>query len=110
MKGVWDAKGIVGESIAKQHRLVVSKMVMWTKWREIIRPDKRTKWWKLREKIQNGFREKVLESRIMQSEGGYEVVANKIRDTVRELLGAVSGRKWREDRRHGGRMTKYSRW
>ena len=58
----------------------------------------KNKWWKLREKeMQNQFREKVLESRIMESEGGYEVIANKIRDTARELLGAVPGRRWRED-------------
>ena len=48
--------------------------------------------------MQIRFREKVLEGRIMESEGGYEVVANKIRDTAKELLGAVSGRRWREDR------------
>ena len=65
----------------------------------MIRPEKRTKWWKLREKMmQIRFREKVLEGRIMESEGGYEVVANKIRDTAKELLGAVSGTRWREDR------------
>ena len=37
MKEVWDAKVIAGESIAKQRRLVVSKMVMRTKWRKLIR-------------------------------------------------------------------------
>ena len=97
-KKVWDTKVIMGESIAKQHRLVVSKMVMWTKWRKTTRPEKRMKWLKLREKeIQNQFREKVLESRIMESEGGYEAVTNGIRDTARELLGAVSGKRGRED-------------
>ena len=40
MKEEWDAKVIAAESIAKQHRLLVSKMVMWTKWRKIIRPEK----------------------------------------------------------------------
>ena len=52
MKEVWDAKVIAGETIAKQHRLVVSRMVMWKKWRKKIRPEKRTKLWKLREKMQ----------------------------------------------------------
>ena len=47
--------------------------------------------------MQIRFREKVLEGRIMESEIGYEVVASKIRDTAKELLGAVSGRRWRED-------------
>ena len=98
MKEVWDTKVITGESIAKQHRLIVSKMVMWTKWRKTTRQEKRTKWWKLREKeIQNQFREKVLESGIVESEGGYEAVTNGIRDTARELLGAASGKGGRED-------------
>ena len=99
MKEVWDTKVIMGGSVAKQHRLVVSKMVMWTKWRKTTRPEKRTKWRKLRKKeIQNQFREKVPESGIMESEGGYEAVANGIRDTARELLGAASGKRGREDR------------
>ena len=71
MKKVWDAKVKAAESIAKQHRLVVSTMVMWTKWRKTIRPEKSTKWWMLREKMmQIWFREKVLEGRIMEREGG----------------------------------------
>ena len=40
---------------------------------------------------------KVLESGIMESEGGYEAVANGIRNTARELLGAASGERGRED-------------
>ena len=99
MKEVWDTKVIMGEGVTKQHRLVVSKLVMWTKWRKTTRQEKRTKWWKLREKeIQNQFREKVLESRIIESEGGYEAVANRIRDTTRELLGYMLGKREREDR------------
>ena len=71
MKEVRDTKVITGESVAKEHRLVVSKMVMWTKWRKTPRAEKRTKCWKLREKeIQTQFRQKVLESRVMESEGG----------------------------------------
>ena len=34
----------------------------------------------------------------MESEGGYEVVANGIKDTARELLDAASGKRGREDR------------
>ena len=32
----------------------------------------------------------------MESEGGYEVIASKVRNTAKELLGAVSGRRGRE--------------
>ena len=34
----------------------------------------------------------------MESEEGYEAVVNGIMDTARELLGAVSGKRGREDR------------
>ena len=34
----------------------------------------------------------------MESEGGYEAVTNGIRDTAREVLGAASGKRGREDR------------
>jgi len=56
----------------------------------------KVKWWRLREKeMHNQFRE-VLESGVMESEGGYEVIASKVRNTAKELLGAVSGRRGRE--------------
>ena len=38
----------------------------------------------------------------MESEGGYEVVANGIRDTARELLGAASGKREEKTERRGG--------
>ena len=54
---VVDTKVIVGESIAKQHRMVVSEMVIWTKWRKASKSVKKIKWWKLKDpemkKIQN---------------------------------------------------------
>ena len=66
---------------------------------EDIKTREKNEMGKLREKeIQNQFREKVLESGIMESKGGYEAVANGIRDTARELLGAASGKGGREDR------------
>ena len=50
LKECSDTKVIIGESVAKQHRLVVSKLIMWTKWRREVKPGKRTKWWRLKEK------------------------------------------------------------
>ena len=49
-------KVIVGESVAKQHRIVVSAIMIWTKATKLV---KRIKWWKLKrleseEQIQNG--------------------------------------------------------
>ena len=46
IKEVVDTKTIVNESVAKQHRIVVSATI-WIKWRKAPKPVKRIKWWKL---------------------------------------------------------------
>ena len=52
---------IVGESVAKQHRIVVSAIMIWTKWRKAPKPVKRIKWWKLIDsKVQNKFKIEVI--------------------------------------------------
>ncbi|XP_063601080.1 craniofacial development protein 2-like [Penaeus indicus] len=43
MRNVWDTEVIVGESVAKQHRMVVSRLVMWAKWRRAEKREPRTK-------------------------------------------------------------------
>ena len=47
IREVVDTKFIVIESVAKQHRIVVSVIIIWTKWRKTLKPVKRIKWWKL---------------------------------------------------------------
>ena len=49
IKEVVDTKVTVGESIAKQHRIVVSEMVIWTKWRKASKAVKKIKQWKLKD-------------------------------------------------------------
>ena len=51
LKECSDTKVIIGESVPKQHWLVVSKLIMWTKWRKEVKPGKRTKWWRLKESL-----------------------------------------------------------
>ena len=50
LKECSDTKVIIGESVVKQHRLVVSKLIMWTKCRKEVNPGKRTKWWEAERK------------------------------------------------------------
>ena len=55
IKNMVDTKVIVGESVVKQHRIVVSAIMIWTKGTKSV---KRIKWWKLKrleseERIQN---------------------------------------------------------
>ena len=44
IKEVVDTKVVVGESVAKQHRIVVSAIIIWTKWRKAPKLVKRIKW------------------------------------------------------------------
>ena len=57
IKKVVDTKVIANESVAKQHRIVVSAIIIWTKWRKAPKPVKRIKWWKLKDlKVKNKFK------------------------------------------------------
>ena len=43
IKEVVDTKVVVGESVAKTHRIVISAIIIWTKWRKASKPVKRIK-------------------------------------------------------------------
>ena len=66
VKEVVDIKVIVHECVAKQHRIVVSAIIIWTKWRKAPKPVKRIKWWKLKDfKVKNKFKMEVIQSGIL---------------------------------------------
>ncbi|KAK3571166.1 hypothetical protein QTP86_003662 [Hemibagrus guttatus] len=96
LKEISDCKVVVGESVARQHRMVVCRMtlkVCKTKRSEI---EKKTKWWKLeKEECCEEFRQKLR-----QTLGGqvllpddWETTAEVIRETGRKVLGVSSGRR-----------------
>ncbi|XP_061629993.1 uncharacterized protein LOC133478218 [Phyllopteryx taeniolatus] len=99
LKEVTDCKvtSKVGESVARQHRMVVCKMtlVVGRKIRK-TKAEKRTMWWKLRQdECSAAFREEVK-----QALGGREelpedwtTAAKVIREAGRRVLGVSSGRK-----------------
>ena len=65
IKEIVDTKVVVGESVAKQHRIVVNAIIVWTKWRKAPKLVKRMKWGKLKEsKVNNKFKMEVIESGI----------------------------------------------
>ena len=83
-----DTKVIVGESIAKQQRIVVSAIIIWTKWRKAPKPVKRIKWWKLKDsKVKNKFKMEVIESGILCEQEDWQRVAEMIRSIVGMELG-----------------------
>ncbi|KAK3537150.1 hypothetical protein QTP70_002600 [Hemibagrus guttatus] len=102
LKEISDCKVVVGESVARQHRMVVCRMTLMvckTK-RSKIEIEKKTKWWKLKkEECCEEFRQKLR-----QALGGqvvlpddWETTAEVIRETGRKVLGVSSGRR-KEDK------------
>ena len=93
IKEVVDTKIIVTESVAKQHRTVVSAIIIWTKWRKASKLVKRIKWWKLKDsKVNKKFKIKVIESGILGGQKDWERVAEMIRSIARRELGETSGK------------------
>ena len=91
IKEMVNAKVIVGESVAKQHRIVVSAIIIWTKWRKASKPVKRIKWWKLKNsKVKNKFKTEVIESGILGRQEDWQRVAEMIPCIDRIELGETS--------------------
>ena len=93
IKKVVDTKIVVGESVAKQHRIVVSAIIIWTKWRKASKPVKRIKWRKLKDsKVNNKFKMDVIESGILSGQEDWQKIAEMIRSITRRKLGETSGK------------------
>ncbi|KAK3528508.1 hypothetical protein QTP70_000902 [Hemibagrus guttatus] len=98
LKEISDCKVVVGESVARQHRMVVCRMTLMVckKKRSKIEIEKKTKWWKLKkEECCEEFRQKLR-----QALGGqvvlpddWETTAKVIRETGRKVLGVSSGKR-----------------
>ena len=88
-----DIKVIVGESVAKQHKRVVSAIIIWTKWRKAPKLMKRIKWWKLKDlKVNNKFKMEVIESGILGTQEDWQRIAEMIWSIARRKLGKTSGK------------------
>ncbi|KAK3510026.1 hypothetical protein QTP70_026005 [Hemibagrus guttatus] len=100
LKEISDCKVVVGESVARQHRMVVCRMTLMVCKKKRSNIEKKTKWWKLKkEECCEEFRQKLR-----QALGGqivlpddWETTAEVIRETGRKVLGMSSGRR-KEDK------------
>ncbi|KAK3524437.1 hypothetical protein QTP70_028665, partial [Hemibagrus guttatus] len=102
LKAISDCKVVVGESVARQHRMVVCRMTLMVckMKRSKIEIEKKTKWWKLKkEECCEEFRQKLR-----QALGGqvllpddWEATVEVIRETGRKVLGVSSGKR-KEDK------------
>ena len=93
IKEVVDTKVVVGESAAKQHRIVVSAIIIWTKWRKARKLVNRIKWWKLKDsKVNNKFKMDVIESGILSGQEDWQRIVEMIWSIARKELGETSGK------------------
>ncbi|KAK3526352.1 hypothetical protein QTP70_024631 [Hemibagrus guttatus] len=100
LKEISDCKVVVGESVARQHRMVVCRMTLMVCKTKRSKIEKKTQWWKLKkEECCEEFRQKLR-----QALGGqvvlpddWETTAEVIRETGRKVLGVSSGRR-KEDK------------
>ncbi|KAK3563790.1 hypothetical protein QTP86_034520 [Hemibagrus guttatus] len=100
LKEISDCKVVVGESVARQHRMAVCRMTLMVCKTKRSKIEKKTKWWKLKkEECCEEFRQKLR-----QALGGqvvlpddWETTAEVIRETGRKVLGVSSGRR-KEDK------------
>ena len=95
IREVVDTKIIVGESVVKQHRIVVSAIIIWPKWRKAPKLVKRINWWKLKDsKVKNKFKMEVIKSGILGGQENWQRAAEMIRSIaimeLSETLGKIT--------------------
>ena len=89
LKEIEDCKVFAGESVARQHRMVVCKM------RKRERPKPKIKWWKLKENAcKEDFRKQAVQKLGEDNINVlYSTVANVVREAAKTVLGVTSGRR-----------------
>ncbi|KAK3552267.1 hypothetical protein QTP86_006076 [Hemibagrus guttatus] len=105
LKEISDCKVVVGESVARQHRMVVCRMTLMVCKKKRSEIEKKTKWWKLKKEE---FRQKLR-----QALGG-QVVLPDDWETTAEVFRETGERCWvchleggKKIRRLGGGMRKF---
>ncbi|KAK3555393.1 hypothetical protein QTP86_015682 [Hemibagrus guttatus] len=100
LKEISDCKVVVGESVARQHRMVVCRMTLMVCKKKRSEIEKKTKWWKLKkEECCEEFRQKLRQALGAQVvlPDDWETTAEVIKETGRKVLGVSSGRR-KEDK------------
>ncbi|XP_065646357.1 uncharacterized protein LOC136076811 [Hydra vulgaris] len=94
LKEVSDCKVVPGESVAKQHRMVIGKMVLEVKKKKRVRAEPKIKWWKLKdEDCCVKFRDEVRQALSNGVLDTWKGMSNTVRDVARKILGVTSRQK-----------------
>lgn len=100
LKEISDCKVVVGESVARQHRMVVCRMKLLVRKNKRSKVERKTKWWKLKkEECCELFRQELkqaLGGQLVFSDD-WQTTAEVIRETGRKVLGVSHGRR-KEDK------------
>ena len=96
LKEMCDCKVILNECVAKQHRMVVCKMVLMVKKKKAEKVKTKIRWWKLKEtSCQEAFRQEV--TRILGGKDGlpdeWDKTAKMLRKTAKTVLGVTFGKR-----------------
>ena len=95
-----DCKVVAGESVARQHRVVVCRITLVVKKKKSEKMKPRIRWWKLKDvDCREAFSKGVFEALDGQEETdvGWEIMAQAVRETARKVLGMSSGQR-KEDK------------
>ncbi|KAK3544564.1 hypothetical protein QTP86_016980 [Hemibagrus guttatus] len=100
LKEISDCKVVVGESVTRQHRILVCRMTLMVCKKKRSKIEKKTKWWKLKkeeccEEFRQKFRQALGGQVVLPDD--WETTAEVIRETGRKMLGVSSGRR-KEDK------------
>ena len=96
LKEMCDCKVILNECVAKQHRMVVCKMVLMVKKKKAEKVKPKIQWWKLKEtSYQEAFRQEV--TRILGDKDRlpdeWDKTAEMLRKTAETVLGVTFGKR-----------------
>ena len=100
LKTVQDCKVLPNEAVAKQHKLVISKLELETKCRRKERRTRKTRWWKLNDDEHRKEFVRKVEEELDQGQledVPWEVVSNVLRIAAKETLGETSGKAGRKE-------------
>ncbi|KAI5098265.1 gastrula zinc finger protein XlCGF28.1-like [Silurus meridionalis] len=94
LKEIGDCKVLAGDSVARQHRMVVCRMALEVKKKKRrVWTERRIRWWKLKEEdCSVRFRDEVRQGLGGGEEvlGGWATTAEVMRETARKVLGVTS--------------------
>ena len=93
LKEVKDCKVIPGESVAKQHKLLISQTKIGVYRRREEKRVKKTRWWKLEDpEFREKYVQKVRQALEEKCKEGWKEVSRSVRNSAKAVLGETSGK------------------